>query len=99
MLPSEYYLPLGKAARPRGKMSFEQGENEQALQQFVVAYAYFHRFSADTPEKDQMIDLVYDKLTGLDIQLQRRLVTQTREWAEQQTSGMMSRASQIRFVT
>lgn len=84
MLPSEYFLPLGKAARLRGKMSFEQGQNEQALQQFVVAYAYFHRFSADTPEKDQMIDLVYDKLTGLDVQLQRNLVTQTREWAEHQ---------------
>lgn len=83
-LPSEYFLPLGKAARLRGKMSFEQGDDEQALKQFVVAYAYFHRFSAETPEKDQMLDLVYDKLTGLEIQLQRRLVTQTREWAEQQ---------------
>jgi hypothetical protein len=53
----------------------------QALQHFVNAYAYFHRFSTETPEKDQMTDLVYDNLTRLDIETQRQLVTTTQQWA------------------
>jgi tetratricopeptide (TPR) repeat protein len=84
-LPSEYYLPLGKAERLRGKIGFTRHNYEEALQHFVIAYACFHRFSMDTPEKDQMIDLVYDSLTRLDIKEQRKLVTETRQWAAAQT--------------
>ncbi len=83
-LPSECYLPLGKVERLRGKIEFDKGEEgdlTQALQHFVNAYAYFHRFSTETPEKDQMTDLVYDNLTRLDIETQRQLVTTTQQWA------------------
>jgi tetratricopeptide (TPR) repeat protein len=86
-LPSEYYLPLGKAERLRGKIEFDKGDEgdfAQALQHFVKAYAYFHRFSTETPEKDPMTDLVYDNLTRLDIETQSQLVTTTREWADAQ---------------
>jgi tetratricopeptide (TPR) repeat protein len=80
----EFYRAFGKAERLRGRMALENtAQTDSALQHFARAYDYFVRFSSYAPEKDTMIELLYDQLRDLPMEQQRRLVSGLRTWVSE----------------
>jgi tetratricopeptide (TPR) repeat protein len=87
-LPSQYFWPLGKVERLRGEMAFTQEQFEQGLQHYVLAYAYFVRFSPDAVQKDDMLESLYIHLRDLPIERQQALVESVRAWTQEHDIGV-----------
>jgi tetratricopeptide (TPR) repeat protein len=82
-LPHDQFAPLGKVEMTRGQMAFAQGQLEQGLQHYVLAYAYFARFSPDAVEKDTLLEYLYKHLRDLPAERQQALLESVRAWVGQ----------------
>jgi len=82
-LPHENFAPLGKVEMLRGQMAFAQGELEEGLRRYVLAYAYFGRFSPDAREKDIMVEYLYNHLRGAPVERQRETLEAIRTWVSE----------------
>jgi tetratricopeptide (TPR) repeat protein len=85
-LAQEYFAPLAKVEMLRGQMAFDQGAYEQGLQHYILAYAYFMRFSPDAIEKDTMVEYLYINLR--EIERKQDLVQSCCEWASEHDFGI-----------
>jgi hypothetical protein len=79
-LPSEHFWPLGKVERLRGKMAFTQGRIGAGLQHYILAYAYYERFSPDAVEKEDMVESLYNYLYELPVEQQQQVLELARIW-------------------
>lgn len=82
-LPHENFAPLGKVEMLRGQMAFARGELEEGLRHYVLAYAYFGRFSPDAREKDIMVEYLYNHLRGAPVERQRETLEAIRTWVSE----------------
>ena len=80
-LATELFLPLGKAERLRGDIDFDIGEHAMGMEHYVLAYAYFARFSPVTIERDRTIEQAYARLRGLSLEEQKALCESAAKWA------------------
>ena len=87
-LPREYFAPLGKVEMLRGQMSFEQGQLVKGLQHYILAYAYFVRFSPDAVEKDTMVEYLYNHLREAPVEQRRGALEDVRVWARLHSMGV-----------
>lgn len=87
-LPHEYFAPLGKVEMTRGQMAFAQGQLEKGLRHFVLAYAYFVRFSPEAVEKDTLVEYLYNHLRGASIERQQDVLESVQAWVEQYNLGV-----------
>lgn len=82
-VPPQYFRPLGKAERLRGQMALDQGRAGEALRHFAAAYDCFVHFSATASEKDNMVELLYDRLRDLPLGEQQQLLDDLRGWVRE----------------
>ncbi len=80
-LANEYFAPLGKVEMLRGQMALVEGQYEQGLQHYVLAYAYFMRFSPEAIEKGTMVEYLYHNLRQ--VENKQELVESVRDWIRQ----------------
>jgi hypothetical protein len=67
----------------RGQMALTQGQIEEGLRHYVLAYAYFVRFSPDAIEKDVMVEYLYNDLRGVSLERQHQVLESVRTWIDQ----------------
>jgi tetratricopeptide (TPR) repeat protein len=82
-VPHERFAPLGKVEMLRGQMALTQGQIEEGLRHYVLAYAYFVRFSPDAIEKDVMVEYLYNDLRGVSLERQHQVLESVRTWIDQ----------------
>jgi len=82
-LPRENFAPLGKVELTRGQIAFDEGQLEKGVQHFVLAYAYFVRFSPQAVELDTMIEYLYNHLRDLHVDRQQQALESVRAWVDQ----------------
>ena len=87
-LPTEYFAPLGKVEMTRGQISFARGQFTEGLRHFVLAYAYFVRFSPEAGEKDTLLEYLYTHLREFPIDRQRSLMVSVRTWVQEYDIGV-----------
>ena len=87
-LPPEYFAPLGKVEMLRGQIAFEHDEREKGIEHYVLAYAYFARFSPDAVEKDMLLDYLYKRLRELPVDRQKALMDTLRERTAEYQTGV-----------
>jgi tetratricopeptide (TPR) repeat protein len=82
-LPTEHFSPLGKVEMTRGQIAFSQNQFEDGLRHFVMAYAYFMRFSLDAAEQDSLVEYLYKRLHDLPVDQQQTLMETIRNWSRE----------------
>jgi len=86
--PHEHYAPLRKVEMLRGQMAFAQGQLEEGLRHYVLAYAYLVHFSPDATEKDTMVEYLYNHLRGVPVERQQEALETVRVWVHQYDLGV-----------
>ncbi len=79
---NEYFWPLGKVERLRGRMALERKDYPAGLEHFARAYAYFALFSPDSVQKEAMLGTIYDYLRGLPLAEQAGLLRHIQQWGQ-----------------
>ncbi len=79
---NEYFWPLGKVERLRGRIAFERKDFQAGLEHFTRAYAYFMLFSPDSVQKEALLGMIYDHLRNLPLAEQAGLLRHIRQWGE-----------------
>ncbi|HDQ72380.1 MAG TPA: ATP-binding protein [Chloroflexi bacterium] len=87
-LPTEYFAPLGKVEMTRGQMAFSQGNLQEGIQHYLLAYAYFIRYSSEAAEKDTLIEYLYKRLYDLPVDQQQALLKSVQAWSEANNLGV-----------
>jgi tetratricopeptide (TPR) repeat protein len=77
----QFLRPLGKFERLQGQIALADGRQEEALQHFAEAFAYFQHFSPTAKEKETMVELLYDQLRPLPVGRKRELNQRLRAMA------------------
>jgi tetratricopeptide (TPR) repeat protein len=80
----EHFAPLGKVEMLRGRIAMSQGRMEEGIQHYLLAYAYFIRFSPEAVEKDILIEYLYYHLRPLSVEQQQALINSACVWGQQQ---------------
>ena len=79
-VPTQHFVPLGKVERLRGEIAFKEGDAETGTHHFLLAYAYFQRYSPDAVDRDLAIQRLYRHLRDLPGEQQEMLAKGAPAW-------------------
>lgn len=78
--PSQFFLPLGKVERLRGEIAFKRNNHKAGTESFLLACAYFQRYSPDAADRDATVQRLYRHIRSLPGEQQEELMKHAQRW-------------------